>query len=146
MFPACLALTHRASPLDSSDVIRLAIDCHGNSSGHSVMNRRPSVLIIFLTVFIDLIGFGIVVPLVPLYGRQFGASSLLLGIIIASYSAMQFVLSPIWGRLSDRIGRRPVLLTSTAGACLSYVLFALGSGFQNHATALVLLLIARAFA
>lgn len=110
------------------------------------MSRRPSVLIIFLTVFIDLVGFGIVVPLVPLYGRQFGATPFLLGVIIASYSAMQFVFSPIWGRLSDRIGRRPVLLMSTAGACLSYVLFALGSGVQHHATALALLLIARAFA
>lgn len=110
------------------------------------MNRRPSVLIIFLTVFIDLVGFGIVVPLVPLYGRQFGASPLLLGVIIAAYSAMQFIFSPIWGRLSDRIGRRPVLLMSTAGACVSYVLFALGSGLQHHVAALSLLLIARAFA
>ena len=108
--------------------------------------KGPSVLIIFLTVFIDLVGFGIVVPLVPLYGRQFGASALLLGVLIASYSAMQFIFSPIWGRLSDRIGRRPVLLTSTAGACISYVLFALGSGLQHHVAALSLLLVARAFA
>src|ERR1700758_2897667 len=78
--------------------------------------KKPSVLIIFLTVFIDLIGFGIVVPLVPLYSRHFGAHGLVIGAIIASFSAMQFVFSPIWGRLSDRYGRRPILLISTAGA------------------------------
>ena len=96
------------------------------------MNRKPSMLVIFLTVFIDLIGFGIVVPLVPLFSRHYGASGWLIGVIIASFSAMQFIFSPIWGRLSDRHGRRPILLISTAGAALSYVLFAIGSGFENH--------------
>src|SRR5882672_6143605 len=89
------------------------------------MKRRPSVLIIFLTVFIDLVGFGIIVPLVPVFSAHYGASGLMLGIIGASYSAMQFVFAPIWGRLSDRYGRRPVLLLSTAGAAVSYVVFAL---------------------
>ncbi len=110
------------------------------------MNRKPSLLVIFLTVFIDLIGFGIVVPLVPLYGRYYGASSWMIGVIIASFSAMQFVFSPIWGRLSDRHGRRPILLISTAGAALSYVVFALGSGIQNHAVALGVMLASRLFA
>src|SRR5258708_9248100 len=94
--------------------------------------RKPSVLIIFLTVFIDLIGFGIVVPLVPLFSRHFGAHGFVIGVIIASFSAMQFIFSPIWGRLSDRIGRRPVLLFSTLGAAGSYVLFAVGCGMENH--------------
>jgi multidrug resistance protein len=110
------------------------------------MKRRPSVLIIFLTVFIDLIGFGIVVPLVPMYSKHYGASGWVIATIIASYSAMQFVFSPIWGRLSDRLGRRPMLLFSTAGAALSYVLFAFGSGLANHQVALWVLLISRAFA
>src|SRR4051812_14150950 len=95
------------------------------------MKRRPSLLLIFLTVFIDLIGFGIVVPLLPIYARQYGTNGLVLGLIGASFSAMQFIFSPIWGRLSDRVGRRPILLVSTAGASLSYVLFALASGFEN---------------
>ena len=69
--------------------------------------RKPSVLIIFLTVFIDLIGFGIVVPLVPLFSKHFGAHGFIIGVVIASFSAMQFIFAPIWGRLSDRIGRRP---------------------------------------
>jgi len=104
------------------------------------------MLVVFLTVFIDLIGFGIVVPLVPLYSRHYGASGWLIGVIIASFSAMQFIFSPIWGRLSDRHGRRPILLISTAGAALSYVLFAIGSGFENHAVALGALLVSRIFA
>jgi multidrug resistance protein len=110
------------------------------------MNRKPSMLVVFLTVFIDLIGFGIVVPLVPLFSRHYGASGWLIGAIIASFSAMQFIFSPIWGKLSDRYGRRPILLISTAGAALSYVLFAIGSGFENHAAALWALLVSRIFA
>jgi MFS family permease len=110
------------------------------------MNRKPSLLVVFLTVFIDLIGFGIVVPLVPIFSRHYGASGWVIGAIIASFSAMQFVFSPIWGRLSDRHGRRPILLISTAGAALSYVLFAIGSGFENHTAALWTLLISRIFA
>src|SRR5213594_3989392 len=108
--------------------------------------RRPSVLIIFLTVFIDLIGFGIVVPLVPVYGRQFGAHGFLIGVIIASFSAMQFIFAPIWGRLSDRHGRRPILLFSTAGAAASYVLFAVSSGLENHHAAIGLMIVSRMLA
>ena len=110
------------------------------------MNRKPSLLVVFLTVFIDLVGFGIVVPLVPIYTRHYGADGWLIGVVIASFSAMQFIFSPIWGRLSDRHGRRPILLISTAGAALSYVLFAIGSGFENHALALGALLVSRMFA
>jgi multidrug resistance protein len=110
------------------------------------MNRRPSVLIIFLTVFIDLIGFGIVVPLVPVYSKHYAATGFVIGAIIASYSAMQFVFAPIWGRLSDRYGRRPILLISTAGAALSYLLFAFGSGIENHVAALWILFVSRSFA
>jgi len=104
------------------------------------------MVVIFFTVFIDLIGFGIVVPLVPMYSRIYGASGWLIGAIIASFSAMQFIFSPIWGRLSDRHGRRPILLLSTAGAALSYVLFAIGSGIANHHLALGALLVSRMFA
>ncbi len=104
--------------------------------------RKPSALIIFLTVFIDLIGFGIVLPLLPIYNRDLGASGLLIGVIQASFSAMQFLFAPAWGRLSDRIGRRPVLLVSTAAACASYIIFAIGCGMTGS-TALWILLISR---
>src|SRR6516165_1922528 len=116
--------------------------------------KKPSVLVIFLTVFIDLVGFGIVVPLVPVYSKHLvpdcigplWAQGLAIGVIIASYSAMQFIFSPIWGRLSDRYGRRPILLISTAGATVSYVLFALSAGLQSHVAALALMIVSRSFA
>ena len=104
------------------------------------------MFVVFLTVFIDLIGFGIVVPLVPMYSRHYGAGGLLIGVIIASYSMMQFLFSPVWGRLSDRHGRRPILLVSTAGAALSYGLFAIGSGLADPALALGVLLVSRILA
>src|SRR5437016_2270677 len=101
--------------------------------------RKPSIIVIFLTVFIDLIGFGIVLPLLPLYNRDFGASGLMIGIIQASFSAMQFLFAPGWGRLSDKIGRRPVLLVSTAAAAVSYVVFALGCGLTGSTALWVIL-------
>ncbi len=107
--------------------------------------RKPSLLVVFLTVFIDLVGFGIVLPLLPIYSKDFGASGFMIGAIMASFSAMQFLFAPLWGRLSDRIGRRPVLLVSTAGAAVSYALFALGSGLAGK-TALLILLGSRMFA
>ena len=108
--------------------------------------RKASVLVIFLTVFIDLIGFGIVVPLVPVYSRHFGAEGTMIGVIIASFSAMQFLFAPIWGRLSDRHGRRPMLLISTAGAAVSYVLFALSAKLDNHSAAISLMIVSRMLA
>lgn len=111
------------------------------------MNRKPSLLIIFLTVFIDLIGFGIVLPLLPRYADKFGAGGFMIGLIIASFSVMQFFFAPWWGKLSDRIGRRPVLLISTAGAAVAYALFAVAAWpGLSPATALTILLASRVFA
>jgi len=89
--------------------------------------KKPSLLVIFLTVFIDLIGFGIVLPLLPRYSERFGAQGFMIGAIIASFSVMQFFFAPVWGKLSDRIGRRPVLLISNAGSAISYAMFALAA-------------------
>jgi MFS family permease len=114
-------------------------------SAPEFMKKSP-LLVIFLTVFIDLIGFGIVLPLLPIYSDQFGAGGLLIGIIMASFSAMQFVFAPAWGHLSDRIGRRPVLLVSTAGAVASYALFAVGSGLTQAKAALAVILLSRVLA
>jgi multidrug resistance protein len=108
--------------------------------------RKASVLVIFLTVFIDLIGFGIVVPLVPGYSAHFGAHGYMIGVIIASFSAMQFLFAPVWGKLSDRHGRRPILLISTAGAAISYVLFALATKIEDHSMAIWLMIVSRSFA
>ena len=101
--------------------------------------RRPSLFILFLTVFIDLVGFGLVIPLLPVYSRAFGASGLEVGLIFAAYSAMQFVFAPWWGWLSDRVGRRPVLLVSTAGAAASYAVFAIASGMTDRSGLWILL-------
>lgn len=100
--------------------------------------KKPSILIIFLTVFIDLIGFGIVLPLLPIFAKNLNASGFMIGALIASYSLMQFIFAPIWGRVSDRVGRRPILLLSTAAATFSYVLFAIGSGMTGNAGLAVL--------
>jgi DHA1 family tetracycline resistance protein-like MFS transporter len=107
--------------------------------------RKTSRLIIFITVFIDLVGFGIVMPLLPLYSQKFGASGLMIGMIVASYSVMQFIFAPVWGGWSDRIGRRPVLLISNAGSALSYILFGFASTLESS-DALWLLLGSRIFA
>ncbi|HAM70367.1 MAG TPA: MFS transporter [Verrucomicrobiales bacterium] len=104
--------------------------------------KKPSLLIIFLTVFIDLIGFGIVLPLLPRYAERFGAHGFEIGAVISSFSLMQFFFSPWWGRLSDRIGRRPVLLISNGASALSYALFAVAAMFQGE-TGLIVLLISR---
>jgi DHA1 family tetracycline resistance protein-like MFS transporter len=114
------------------------------------MNRKPSILVIFLSVFIDLIGFGIVLPLLPGYAEDnfrpdFSAKGLVIGGIIASFSAMQFFFAPVWGRLSDRIGRRPVMLVSNLGAAGSYAIFAIACGMDGT-TGLVWILLSRIFA
>jgi len=85
------------------------------------------LVIIFLTVFIDLLGFGIIIPLLPFYAESFGATAFMVGLLSTSFSLMQFMFSPIWGRLSDRIGRRPIILLGLAGSCASYMVMAMAS-------------------
>jgi MFS transporter, DHA1 family, tetracycline resistance protein len=97
------------------------------------------LVIIFLTVFIDLLGFGIIIPLLPFYAEHFGASALTVGLLSTSFSLAQFLFAPLWGWLSDRIGRRPVILIGLLGSALSYAMFAL-------ATSLTLLFVARTLA
>src|SRR5260221_293114 len=77
--------------------------------------------ILFAIVVIDLIGFGLVIPLLPFYGERFGASPFTVTVILAMYSLAQLFAAPLWGRLSDRWGRRPVLLVSLAGAVVAYL-------------------------
>jgi DHA1 family tetracycline resistance protein-like MFS transporter len=84
--------------------------------------KRSPLLVIFITVFIDLVGFGIVIPVLPHYveGTKFDATPRTVGILFASYSVMQLIFSPILGRLSDRYGRRPVLFFSLLGTSLGF--------------------------
>jgi MFS family permease len=95
--------------------------------------RNGSLLVIFLTVFIDLLGFGMVLPLLPIYAKQFGVDEhgVLLGLLMASFSAMQFLFSPLWGRLSDRVGRRPVMMVGLSGSTAFYALFGVATAHQS---------------
>lgn len=98
-------------------------------------DKKPLV-IIFVTVFIYLLGFGIVIPTIPIISTQLGATALQTGLLMSAYSLMQFLFSPFWGRLSDKYGRRPILLLCLLGEAAAYLLF---SQAQN----LTLLFVAR---
>jgi MFS family permease len=78
------------------------------------------LLIIFLTVFIDLIGFGMVIPILPFYAEEMNASPAAIGWVFSIYSWMQFIFAPILGRISDKIGRRPILFISLLGSAIGY--------------------------
>ena len=86
--------------------------------------KRSPLLVIFITVFIDLVGFGIVIPVLPFYaqGTKFGATPREVGLLFASYSVMQLIFAPVLGRLSDKYGRRPVLLISLIGTSLGFLI------------------------
>ncbi len=100
------------------------------------MLRSSRLAILFVTVLVDMIGFGIVLPLLPYYAEEFGASPLDVTLLIASFSAMQFVAVPIWGRVSDRLGRRPFIIAGLFASAVSYLIFGL-------ATSLLLLFVSR---
>src|SRR5436190_21778848 len=98
--------------------------------------RKASLGTLFLTVFLDLLGFGLVVPFLPKVARSLGASNFTATLVAASFSLMQFLFIPLWGRLSDRVGRRPVLLWSIAAS-------AVGMGLLGSARTLPMMFIAR---
>jgi MFS family permease len=119
---------------------------------------RAALLTVFLVVFIDLLGFAIVLPLLPVFGdtylralfeggKEGRAGGAVLGLLMASFSLMQFLFAPLWGRLSDRVGRRPVLLVGLAGSVACYTLFGFASdlpaGPSTAGLALALLFVAR---
>jgi MFS transporter, DHA1 family, tetracycline resistance protein len=110
------------------------------------MTRRSPLAVIFFTVFLDLLGFGILLPFTAFYIRAYGGPHMTPAQVATAntwlgtaYSLMQFLFAPVWGRLSDRVGRRPIILTSVTGSFLSYMLF----GF---ARSLPMLIVARALA
>lgn len=86
--------------------------------------RKAPLTIIFVTVFVYLVGFGIIIPIMPILAKEFGASALQVGLLMSVFSAMQFLFAPMWGRLSDRFGRRPILLLCLVGEGLCYIAFA----------------------
>lgn len=96
------------------------------ASGSSVKADRP-LLIIFLIVLVNLLGFGIIIPLLPFYATRMGASAMVVGLLFASFSVAQLVAAPILGDLSDRYGRRPVLIFSLIGTVISFAMMAMAN-------------------
>ncbi len=91
------------------------------------IRKSPPLFFLYLTTFITIIGFGMIFPLLPFYVRQFNTSEWMVGLLAASYAIAQFLLSPIWGRLSDRFGRKPIIVISLLGLSLSFFLFGLSN-------------------
>jgi len=94
------------------------------------MTKKSPLVIIFVTVLLDLIGFGIILPMLPFYAKSYGATALHVGLLSTSYSLMQLLFAPVWGRWSDRIGRRPIILLGLFGSGLSYLVFGLADSLM----------------
>ncbi|HYX24791.1 MAG TPA: MFS transporter, partial [Thermoanaerobaculia bacterium] len=90
---------------------------------------RRARLTVFLTILLDLIGFGMILPLLPFYAQTFKATPVQIGLLFSSYSLTQLLFAPLLGRLSDRVGRRPILLASITGSVAAYLLFAAAPNF-----------------
>jgi MFS family permease len=120
-------------------------------------SQRRTIFIVFLVVFVDLFGFGIIFPLLPRYAEEFldplipggkeaRLGGFLLGLLMASFSAMQFLFAPLWGRVSDRVGRRPILVLGLVGSVVFYALFGIASGLGTEGwrlLGLILLFVSR---
>ncbi|MCL6580611.1 MAG: MFS transporter [Firmicutes bacterium] len=105
----------------------------------NVKTQRGSLAVLFGGLFVVMVGFGVIIPVLPFYVLHFGATSVHLGLLMATYSTMQFIFAPVWGVVSDRVGRKPVLLLGLGGFVVSFTVFAL-------ATRLWMLFAARALA
>ena len=85
--------------------------------------------VLFLTVFIDLLGFGIVIPFLPMFAERVGVGAVGIGLVLAIYSLMQFLCAPILGRISDRVGRRPIIMIGLLGSSVSYFIYGFANSF-----------------
>jgi DHA1 family tetracycline resistance protein-like MFS transporter len=99
--------------------------------------KNSRLLTIFLVVFIDLLGFSLILPLLPYYAETYGASPFIVGLLVASYAAAQLIGAPLLGRLSDRIGRRPVLLLSVVGTLLGFLLLGFADPLGRYLAGLI---------
>lgn len=94
------------------------------------MNKKASLTVIFLTIFIDLMGFGILIPILPTFAtKELGVSDFGIGAVIAIYSLMQFFFNPLLGKLSDKIGRRPLILVTQLLTAVAYLMFSFSTTF-----------------
>src|SRR5215468_78347 len=92
-------------------------------------SRRIPLAVLFATVFIDLLGFGIVIPFLPLYAEKLQVNAWGVGVILSSYSVMQLLCAPLLGGLSDRYGRRPIIMLGLLGSSISYLIYSFASSF-----------------
>lgn len=105
------------------------------SAGAGSLKQSP-MAVLFMAVLIDMLGFGIVIPVLPFYAMELGAGPVVITLLIASFSAMQMAATPIWGRVSDRRGRRPLIIAGLFASAVSYLIFGL-------ANSIALLLVSR---
>lgn len=91
------------------------------------MNTRKALPILFLVMFLVMVGFGIIIPVIPFYAEEIGATPTQLGLLMAVYSLMQLLFAPMWGRISDRIGRKPVIMIGILGLSISFFLMAIST-------------------
>lgn len=86
--------------------------------------RNKALVVLFFTIFMDLMGFGLIIPILPIYAKELGATDAMVGLLGTSFSIMQFIFASFWGGLSDRYGRRPIMLASISIMVVAYLLFA----------------------
>lgn len=91
------------------------------------MDRKKALPVLFLVMFLVMVGFGIIIPVMPFYAEELGASPTELGLLMAVYSLMQLLFAPMWGRISDRVGRKPIIMTGILGLAISFFLMALST-------------------
>lgn len=89
--------------------------------------KKPHLFFLYLTIFVNIVGFGMIFPLLPIYAKEFQASETVIGLMAASFAVGEFLFAPFWGRLSDRFGRKPVILLSLLGISFSFAAFAVAN-------------------
>ncbi len=107
----------------------MAISEPGKQTSQPVTPSGASRLVLFLAVFIDLLGFGIVIPFLPMYAQRLKIGAFGVGVILAIYSLMQFLCAPVLGRISDRVGRRPIIMLGLLGSSVSYIIYGFANSF-----------------
>ena len=91
--------------------------------------RRAALIVLFLTVFIDLLGFGIVVPFLPMFAERMHVGAFGIGLVLSIYSLTQFLCAPVLGRISDHVGRRPIIMLGLLGSAVGYAIYGFAASF-----------------
>lgn len=103
---------------------QVCLEMVSGNQGVNILNTKSALPILFLMMFLVMVGFGIIIPVLPFYAEKIGANPTELGLLMAVYSLMQLIFAPMWGRISDRIGRKPVMMIGITGLAASFFLMA----------------------